>query len=174
MGRETPLGCGGGEGGGEKAQARGRRGQEEEPEGRHGCQLAIARFPYRMCLALRASGLWLRYAMLQNLIASFPWIAPPCPPPWRNPRKGRDQILPSGNIEGRPLRDGREWPLQVGGPEAGEGRRLRAGPQCGAAEHNQGDGGLQVCDVGHDPGGHDPGGGRATHQGRGKCYVSPG
>ena len=50
-----------------------------------------------MCLALRASGLWLRYATLQNLIPSFPWIAPPRPPPWRNPRKGRDQILPSGN-----------------------------------------------------------------------------
>ena len=26
------------------------------------------------------------------------WIAPPRPPPWRNPRKGRDQILPSGNL----------------------------------------------------------------------------
>ena len=23
----------------------------------------------------------------------------PHPPPWRNPRKGRDQILPSGNLE---------------------------------------------------------------------------
>ena len=34
-----------------------------------------------MCLALRASGLWLRYATLQNLIPSFPWIAPPRPPP---------------------------------------------------------------------------------------------
>ena len=32
-----------------------------------------------MCLALRASGLWLRYAALQNLIPSFPWIAPPRP-----------------------------------------------------------------------------------------------
>ena len=38
--------------------------------------MAIARFLDRMCLALRASGLWLRYAMLQNLIPSFPWIAP--------------------------------------------------------------------------------------------------
>ena len=27
------------------------------------------------------SGLWLRYATLQNLIPSFPWIAPPRPPP---------------------------------------------------------------------------------------------
>ena len=50
-----------------------------------------------MCSALRASGLWLCYATLQNLMPYFPWIAPPRPPPWRNPRKGRDQILPSGN-----------------------------------------------------------------------------
>ena len=57
--------------------------------------MAIARFLDRMCLALWASGLWLRYAMLQNLIPSFPWNARP--PPWRNPRKGRDQILLSGN-----------------------------------------------------------------------------
>ena len=33
---------------------------------RHGCQIVIARFKDRMCLALRASGLWLRYAALQN------------------------------------------------------------------------------------------------------------
>ena len=33
----------------------------------HGCQMAIARFLDHMCLALRASGLWLRYAALQNL-----------------------------------------------------------------------------------------------------------
>ena len=30
----------------------------------------------RMCLALPAFGLWLRYATLQNLIPSFPWIVP--------------------------------------------------------------------------------------------------
>ena len=65
----------------------------------HGCQIAIARFLDRMCLALWASGLWFRYATLQNVIPSFPWIAPPRPPPWRNPRKGRDQILPSGNLD---------------------------------------------------------------------------
>ena len=65
---------------------------------RHGCQMAIARFLDRMCMALRASGIWLRYAALQNVIPSFPWIAPPRPPPWRNPRKGKDQILPSGNL----------------------------------------------------------------------------
>ena len=45
------------------------------------------------------SGFWtmapLRYA--PNLIPSFPWIAPPRPPPWQNPRQGRDEILPSGN-----------------------------------------------------------------------------
>ena len=52
-----------------------------------------------ICLALRASGLWLRYASLQNLIPSFPWIAAPDPPPWYNPRKGRDQILPIGNTD---------------------------------------------------------------------------
>ena len=40
-----------------------------------------------LCLALRASGLWLRYAALQNLIPSFPWIAPPRPPPWRYPKE---------------------------------------------------------------------------------------
>ena len=43
-------------------------------------------------------GLWLRYATLQNLIPSFSWIVPPRPPPWHDPRKGRDQILPSGNL----------------------------------------------------------------------------
>ena len=59
--------------------------------------MATARFLDNKCLVLRASGLWLRYATLQNLIPSSPWIAPPRPPPWRNPRKGRDQILPSGN-----------------------------------------------------------------------------
>ena len=52
-------------------------------------------------LALRASGQWLRYTTLQNLIPSFPGIAPPRPPPWHNPRKGRDQILPSGNLGNR-------------------------------------------------------------------------
>ena len=57
----------------------------------------VAKSLYCMLMALRASGLWLRYAAQQNLIPSFPWIAPG----WRtwegNPRKGRDQILPSGN-----------------------------------------------------------------------------
>ena len=67
-------------------------------DGSHGCQMTIARFLDPVCLALRASGLWLHYATLQNLIPSFPWIVPPRPPPWHNPRKGRDQILPSGNL----------------------------------------------------------------------------
>ena len=75
----------------------------------HGCQIAIARFLYNMFLALRASGLWLRSATLQNLILSFPYIAPPRPPPWRNPRKKRDQILPSGNL-GVCLRGRTPWP----------------------------------------------------------------
>merc|ERR1719460_1918199 len=72
---------------------------EERNTMNYGCQIVIARFLDHMCSALWASGLWLRYATLQNLIPSFPWIAPPRPPPWRNPRKGRDQILPSGNPE---------------------------------------------------------------------------
>ena len=39
--------------------------------------MAIAGFSVcRMCLALRASGLWLCYTSLQNLIPSFPWIVP--------------------------------------------------------------------------------------------------
>ena len=42
-------------------------------------------------------GLWLRYTTLQNLIPSFPWIAPGMRAWGRNPR-GRDQILPSGNL----------------------------------------------------------------------------
>ena len=48
----------------------------------HGCKMAIARFLDRMGLAPRASGLWLRYATLQNLI----------------PFLSLDQILPSGNL----------------------------------------------------------------------------
>ena len=38
----------------------------ENPKIKEGCQMAIAGFLDRMCLALRASGLWLRYATLQN------------------------------------------------------------------------------------------------------------
>ena len=56
----------------------------DSPRVPHGCEMVTARFLYCMCLALRASGLWLRYAM------------PPPPPPWRNARKGRD---PSGNLD---------------------------------------------------------------------------
>ena len=37
----------------------------------HGCQMAVARFFDRMCFALRASGLWLRYATLQNLPSGY-------------------------------------------------------------------------------------------------------
>ena len=42
-----------------------------------------------ICLAPWASGLCFRYSMLQNLFSPFPR---------RNPRKGRDQILPTGNL----------------------------------------------------------------------------
>ena len=38
-----------------------------EPDREHGCQMALAGFLDRVCLALWASGLWLRYAALQNL-----------------------------------------------------------------------------------------------------------
>ena len=72
-------------------------------------------FQNSMCLALRASGLWLRYATLQNLIPSFPWIAPPRPPPWRNPRKGRDQILQSGNLAGAVATTSPQLPRLGGG-----------------------------------------------------------
>ena len=60
---------------------------------RHGCQMAIAGLLDHMCLALRASGLWLRYATLQNWIPSFPWIAPGGWRVW-----GRNELLPSGNL----------------------------------------------------------------------------
>ena len=69
-------------------------GEASPPGSRYGYQTAVARF----LDCIRASGLRLRYATLQN---SFPWIAPPHTPPWRNPRKGRDQILPSGNLGSR-------------------------------------------------------------------------
>ena len=61
-----------------------------ESKRKHGCQMAIARFLDRMCLALWASGIWLQYATLQNLIPSFPWLAPPHPPPW--PVQGKEGI----------------------------------------------------------------------------------
>ena len=53
----------------------GRSRMSYPPLHRYGCQMAIASFLDRMCLALRASGLWLRYATLQNLIPSFPNFA---------------------------------------------------------------------------------------------------
>ena len=70
----------------------------------HGCQMAIARFLDRMCLALRASGLWLRYAMLQNRISSFPFLGLRQGGGCGSARKGRDQILPSGNLGVLPFR----------------------------------------------------------------------
>ena len=50
--------------------------QERRERDKGKVTVIVARFLDRMCLALRASGLWLRYATLQNLIPSFPWIAP--------------------------------------------------------------------------------------------------
>ena len=65
------------------------------------------------------SGFWtmapLRYAA-KFAVA----IAPPRPSPWHNPRKGRDQILPSGNL----AQEGRDG----GGEE--EGCIIRGGPGC--------------------------------------------
>ena len=69
------------------------RGALPHHDQEHCCQMAIARLLDRTCLTLRTSGLWLCYVALQNVIPSFPRIAPPRPPPWRNPRKGRDHIL---------------------------------------------------------------------------------
>ena len=46
-------------------------------------------------------------ATLQNWITSFPWIVPPPLQPWRNARKGRDQILPPGNLARRPSKGSR-------------------------------------------------------------------
>ena len=77
---------------------------EKKRDSEKGCQMAIVRFLDGMCLSLLPSVLWLCYSALQNLIPSFPWIAPPCPPPWHNPRKGRDQILPSGNTDSEDTR----------------------------------------------------------------------
>ena len=75
-----------------------------------------------MCLALRATGLWLGYAMLQNLIPSFPWIAPQRPPPWRNPWKGSDQLLPSGILAGARRGQRCQRFLQAGVPSHGRDR----------------------------------------------------
>ena len=49
-------------------------------------------------LALRA---WRTMAQLCYAAKFDPFLSldcAPCPPPWRNPRKGRDKILPSGNL----------------------------------------------------------------------------
>ena len=52
-----------------------------------------------------------KVARWQNLIPNFPLIVPPHPQPWSNPRKGRDQILPSGNLVSKSVAtDGRDVP----------------------------------------------------------------
>ena len=50
------------------------------------------------------SGFW-TMAQLRYAAKFDPFLSLDCaprPPPWRNPRKGRDQILPSGNLDHRP------------------------------------------------------------------------
>ena len=79
------------------ARGRGSRGARGAREGNNGCQMAIAKFLDFRHLALGASGLWLCYSTLQNLIPSVPWIASPPSNPAQS-RKGRDQTLPSGNL----------------------------------------------------------------------------
>ena len=59
----------------------------------HGCQMAIAIFLESYVFG--PSGFWtmapLRYAAKFDPFLSLDWA--PHPPPWRNPRKERDQIL---------------------------------------------------------------------------------
>ena len=112
-------------------------------------------------------------ARWRNLIPSFPWIAPPRPPPWPNPRKGRDRILPSGNTVSSqlhvaaPLREQEagvgHLGLHGGVLQRAEERRLQDHPT----------GGGQTCRVGLVPRRHaaDP----AVHGGResllqGECF----
>ena len=65
----------------------------------HGCQMAVAIFleSHVFCPSGFSTMALLRYAA-----KFYPFLSldcpPPRPPPWRNPRKGRDQILPSGNL----------------------------------------------------------------------------
>ena len=56
----------------------------------------------RMSLALRASGLWLRYRYASKFDPFLSLDCIPRPPPWCNPRKGRDHILLSGNTGAEP------------------------------------------------------------------------
>ena len=64
-----------------------------------------------MRLALQAAGPWLCYAALQNLIPSFPWMAPPRPP-WRDdsgpgePDDGEEDRAGGADLEAR-LPDGK-------------------------------------------------------------------
>ena len=78
------------------------------PRSRHGCQMAIAGFLDQMCL-FGPSGFW-TMALLCYASKFDPVLSLDCatvegggaiPPPWRNPRKGRDHILLSGNLESR-------------------------------------------------------------------------
>ena len=65
----------------------------------HGCQRAIARFLESYVFG--PSGFW-TMAPLRYDAKFDPFPSLDCahrPPPWRNPRRGRDQLLPSGNLE---------------------------------------------------------------------------
>ena len=73
-----------------------------------------------------------KVARWQNLIPSFPWTAPGWRAWGRNPRKGRDQILPSGNTDQVLEDDAAE---NDGGEE--EGGRDREGEEVGAAVESQ-------------------------------------
>ena len=81
------------------------RSGEEGPRRRralHGCQMVIARFKDCRVWPFGLEGLWLRYAPLRYAAKFDPFLSLDCapsPPHWRNPRKGRDQILPSGDLD---------------------------------------------------------------------------
>ena len=63
----------------------------------------------------------LRYA------AKYDPFAPHRPPPWRNPRKGRDQILPSGNTD-------LSQEFRREGGDCGEDAECREGVSCAVAD----------------------------------------
>ena len=73
------------------------------------------------------------------------------PPPWRNPRKGRDHILPSGNLAGE---EGAQRPVRRALPQRGlrrRGQRDRRGrgthipPPLQEVQERRRQARLQVC-----------------------------
>ena len=87
-----------------------------------------------------------KVARWQNLIPSSPWIAPGWRAWGRNPRKGRDQILPSGNL-GRRFGERGGGGLHVGRvpAEAGKGRRSDNGPDSWHGGHMEGKSGAGLA-----------------------------